>query len=584
MKRSICFPALLLLTGILVPILGACVPLSPADTSDGAGIPSPSSADTSHSGIVYYDISIEMNPARGIFRSQQRISITGRLAVGRKLSIFIGGGLVVDALTLEDDAGNNLPITQWQEVNRNTTDNWWGKSVTSEIEILAAEEIPREGLLKVKLAYHLPPEAIQGGLAGNIYNLFVSTLGSHAGGPESGAFPMVSGSLEAPFTMTITHPNTFLCAVPGEAVSREETDGFVTDTYRAEVPYDPSFSCAPYNVMSKEIQSLRFEIFMPEQVHLSPQMLDTAAGILSLYREKFGEPSARSFRIVFPHMLDNAGGGESNGNLVFLSNVQPYLKYDEDETARDMFDHLVAHEGYHLWNAWSLTWEGNLTEWWVEGGANFMASWVKETLYGDEAGANNRLRYLKAYDEQEISRCKGCLANLDNSCSNNWILVYDYGALVWEQMRQKVGSEAMLAGLRDFYKSHRNQKTGYDDLITSMQKYTDVDVAAYLEQWIQHNARINLIVRKVTIQPMNGGFEVQVELETDADRDYELSTALGYKTSTEEDWHLIDVHLVRRGQYRLEFKSNERPLEIQIDPEYRVPRIDLDDNVWSRVP
>jgi hypothetical protein len=115
-----------------------------------------------------------------------------------------------------------------------------------------------------------------------------------------------------------------------------------------------------------------------------------------------------------------------------------------------------------------------------------------------------------------------------------------------------------------------------------MQKFTEVDVATYLEQWTRHNARINLSVREVAIQPVNGGFEVQVELEADADRDYELSTALGYKTSTEEDWHLIDLHLVRRGQYRIKFESDERPLEIQIDPEYRVPQIDLDDNAWVK--
>jgi hypothetical protein len=212
------YPALSLLIAVLVPVLGACVLL-------------PSPADASDNGIAYYNISIEMDPSQGIFRSQQQISITGSLAAGRKLSVFVGDDLVVDTLTLKDDAGNDLPITQWRKVGSHTTDYWWGKSVTSEIEIRTAKEIPRAGLLIVDIAYHLPPEAIQDGLPENIYDLFVSTQGSHAGGPESGAFPMVSGSLEAPFTMTITHPNTFLCALPGEVVSMEKTAGFVTETY-----------------------------------------------------------------------------------------------------------------------------------------------------------------------------------------------------------------------------------------------------------------------------------------------------------------------------------------------------------------
>ncbi|PKO11595.1 MAG: hypothetical protein CVU39_28505 [Chloroflexi bacterium HGW-Chloroflexi-10] len=567
MKRLVNVPAFLLLICILGSMLSACIPAaSIADPSDG--------------GILYYDIFIEMDPAQGIFRSEQTITIAGSMAKNRKLSVFIGGGLVIDTLTLKDDAGNNIPITSWQEIGSSTTDNWWGKMVTSEIEIQMAEEIPSEGLLKVNLTYHLPPEAIQDGLSGNLYNLFVSTQGIHAGGPESGAFLMVSGKLEAPFAMTITHPNTFICAVPGEAINSEETDGFVTDTYRAEIPYDPSFSCAPYNFMSKEIQGLRFEMYVPKQIDLSPQMLDTAAKVLLLYREKFGEPSARSLRIVFPNMLENVGGGESNGNLVLLANIQPFLNYDDDETARSTFVDLVAHEGYHLWNTWSLTWEGSLSEWWVEGGANFMASWVKETLQGNQAGASNRFQYLKAFDEQEAYRHKDSLANLDDGWFEHWSLVYNYGALVWEQLRLEMGSEAFLAGLRDFYKSQHNQKTGYDDFITSMQKYTQVDVAAYLEQWTQRNARINLALGDVVIQPMNEGYEVQVDLEMDADRNYEIATTLGFKTSTGEDWRLIDLPLVKRGQNRIQFESDERPLEIRIDPEYRVPQIEMDDNVW----
>ena len=138
MKKSILSKALLLLTSILVSILGACVPSLPT-------------IDTPDDGIVQYDISIEMDPSQGIFRSQQQITITGRLAEGQKLSIFIGNTLVIDTLTLEDDAGNSLPVTHWQQVRSFTTDYFWGKRVTSEIEIRTAEKIPPEGLLKVNL-------------------------------------------------------------------------------------------------------------------------------------------------------------------------------------------------------------------------------------------------------------------------------------------------------------------------------------------------------------------------------------------------------------------------------------------------
>jgi hypothetical protein len=298
--------------------------------------------DSLREGIVYYDISIEMDPSQGVFRSKQRVSITGNLAQGRKLSIFIGEDLVIDRLTLEDDTGHNLAIKTWEKVDTYSTDYWWGQYVVSEIEIQTAEEIRTGGNLVVNLAYHLPAEAIQDGLADNIYNLFVGPQGSHAGGPESGAFLMVSGSLEAPFTMTIKHPNHFRCALPGEQIGLEENDDDVTVTYQANNPYDPSFSCAPYRVMDRKIQGMHVELFMPDTIDLSTEMLTRVGEILLSYQDMFGEPSAQSFRIVFPNLNNNDGGGESNGNLIFLGNIQPFLNYEKDEEAKEMFTDLVA--------------------------------------------------------------------------------------------------------------------------------------------------------------------------------------------------------------------------------------------------
>ena len=245
-----------------------------------------------------------------------------------------------------------------------------------------------------------------------------------------------------------------------------------------------------------------------------------------------------------------------------------------------MFTHLIAHEGYHLWNTWGLNWEGIFFEWWVEGGANFMASWAIEMLFGDESGSRNRLHHISGYIEQVVYLHKNNLANLDDAWFEDWALVYDYGALVWEQLRQKIGDGAMKEGLHDFYETFSNQDVNYYDFINCMEKYTDVDVAASLEQWTLHNAMINLILQDVIIQEAEGGYKVEAILEIDSDRDYELFTAIGYKTSKLDDWHLIDLHFEESGQYNIIFSSDEKPQEIRFDPEYRVPQINLEDNVW----
>ena len=63
-------------------------------------------------------------------------------------------------------------------------------------------------------------------------------------------------------------------------------------------------------------------------------------------------------------------------------------------------------------------------------------------LFGDESGARTRLRHLEDNIEQEAYLHKNNLASLDDTWFDDWALVYDYGALVWEQLRQKIGDDA----------------------------------------------------------------------------------------------------------------------------------------------
>ena len=573
MTKSICKLAILFTISSLCLILGSCKTKQTQQVNQ--------IEFSTEYGVVYYDIFFEIDPIEGIFRSDQKVSITGNLAEGNKLAIYIGKELVIDNITLENELGTEFSVLNWEKVDSYSIDYWWGKCDFSKIEIQTKETIPPHERLLLNLTYHLPEEEIQEGLAENMYNLFVGPTGSHAGGPESGAFPLVSGNLSAPFSITIKHPSTFQCALPGERVVQEDNSGYTTVTYQTKTPYDPSYSCAAYRILSEESGAIQIELFTPAHLDLASEMVTTASQILLMYQELFGRPPANSFRVVFPDLNNDKGGGESNGNIVFLADIQPFLHDNDDEEAREIFAHLIAHEGYHLWNTWGLNWEGPLAEWWVEGGANFMASWAKEILFGDEYGVRNRLLHIKDYIVQEAYLHKNNLAGLDDSWFDDWALVYDYGALVWEQLRQKIGDDAMKAGLHDFYETYGNQNVNYNDFIKCMEKYTEVDVAASLEQWTQHNAKINLILHDVIIQEVGEVYEVEALLEIDSDRDYELFTALGYKTSKSDDWHLIDLHFEESGRYSIIFVSYEMPQEILFDPEYRVPQINLDDNSWT---
>jgi aminopeptidase N len=160
--------------------------------------------------------------------------------------------------------------------------------------------------------------------------------------------------------------------------------------------------------------------------------------------------------------------------------------------------------------------------------------------------------------------------------------IYYYGALVWEQLRQKMGDEALLAGLTDLFRRYRLKPVGYPELLDCLQSRSDVSVEEYLSQWIGHNAVIDLTVGDVTVSGQEGAYRTQVEVVVDSDRDYELFTSVGFRTSSEGPMETVDTHIDRRGSSRVTLESSARPVFIQVDPAFRVPQVNLDNNTWSR--
>jgi hypothetical protein len=125
------------------------------------------------------------------------------------------------------------------------------------------------------------------------------------------------------------------------------------------------------------------------------------------------------------------------------------------------------------------------------------------------------------------------------------------------------------------------QEVNYRDFLLCLQSVTDVQVGEYLDQWILHNAQIDLSIEDVHVWDRDGCCQAELEILFDADRDYELYTSLGYVTASQEDMVTLDLHLTHRGVHKVAFESDARPLLVQIDPACRVTQVNLDNNTWE---
>jgi hypothetical protein len=538
--------------------------------------------------VTAYDLFFNLDLTHQLFQSRQIISLVNSNAVRGELTFLIHPDLIIDKLGFTGAQGSPLALTGWSFGQPVSYTRLSGTMTLNTVIVQFTNAIAPRQMLTMQLDYHLKPGSFQNGLGTNFYGLFVSAQNQRAIGFDSGAFPVIESNGAAPLRISITYPDSELCGVPGQLVSSVNSPGFITSTYQAARPYDPAFSCAAYKKEHSSLNGIEVEFYLTAGQTYRPAMGAAALDYFRLYRQLFGDPGLSIFRFVYIPTELEGGGAESKGNTVYLgkqNHVDPFSNFDTDTNVKNKFIALVGHEEFHEWNAYYSSWSGDLAQWWTEGGANFMSAWAGEMLWGEAYGRALRAQYSANYNTQMPYLFPGTLESPGNILQGDtWkgesTLTYDYGALVWEQLRHRIGDDALKAGLGDFIQLSSRQPGSYVDFVRCLKSHTNVDVAAYLEQWTTHNARIDLSIKQVTVQPDGGRFSAVVVISLTGDKDYELFTDLGYKTVNSSDWVTIPLSFSGRGDYSVRFTSQERPILLQVDPNYLVPQILYNNDMW----
>ena len=101
-----------------------------------------------------------------------------------------------------------------------------------------------------------------------------------------------------------------------------------------------------------------------------------------------------------------------------------------------------------------------------------------------------------------------------------------------------------------------------------------------MDQWANYNTMILISIEDVRHKISDNIWKCEVTTKIEADRDYELFTELGYKTTNESDWKTLPLHFMERGERMITFDSELKPNLIKLDPFYRIPQINFENTVW----
>jgi hypothetical protein len=526
---------------------------------------------------VYHNQYYEIDPLNKYFLSRQTIDIRNNSTKSQDAICFlIHPGLSIEKIGLKDPSGKEINIKNWQYSG---TKKIYGVYDVPVIRIETEKMIlPAETLL-FNIEYKMIAQMIKEEPA-QMYEFTVSPQASYAISPLIGNTPYFGGSTATPYRITLKYPEGNQSCVPGELISSDKECNFIIETYEHIRPNVPVFSCAPYKKIRKEDGDLAVEFYLYPTETYSDSMADEIFRVINLYFNTFGDNGTYTYKFATVGEYDSKKmNGENKGSTVYFPDFVSE-NYISGQEGRYDYLEFLSHEVYHNWNLFYVTWRDQFSEWFIEGGANFICAWAAEKIAGDSAGVYIRKKYIERFIREKGYESAHTLLDVEKTGTAEKALMYTYGALVWEQLNQKIGTEALLSGLRHFYDNHKFQEVSYQDLLNSISVFTSCDIKSFLNPWLNNNARILLSIADVSISKKDGLYETTVIIESDTNGDSEIITSLAYNTGMSDKMNKIPVIIKGNTGSSVVFTSELKPVQIQIDPDYLVPVINQDQMIW----
>ena len=217
-------------------------------------------------------------------------------------------------------------------------------------------------------------------------------------------------------------------------------------------------------------------------------LLERATDIAAFYIELMGEVPFPSFTLAV--LESRTPGGHSPAYFAALNQPLPTSTFTwrNDPAAFDDFpEFFVAHELAHQWWGQGVGWKNYHEQWLSEGFAQYFAAMYAERRRGAsvfEGIIRSMNRWGVETSNQGEVYLGYRLGHIKNDSRVLRALIYNKGAMVLHMLRRLVGDEVFLRSLRRFYRSHRFDKAGTDDLRVAFEAESGLSLTRFFEGWI----------------------------------------------------------------------------------------------------
>ncbi|KPK30082.1 MAG: hypothetical protein AMJ66_09815, partial [Betaproteobacteria bacterium SG8_40] len=292
---------------------------------------------------------------------------------------------------------------------------------------------------------------------------------------------------------------------------------------------------------------------------LSDEYLDAVQRFIERYSTEIGPYPYSIFSVVSSPIPTGFG----MPTLTYLGEAVLHYPFIRDIS--------LGHEVLHSWWGNGVrvdTSRGN----WAEGLTTFMADYAYREDQGEQAAMRMRHGWLRDYAALAPGSERPLSAFHARHHTASAVIGYGKAAMMYYQLRSRLGKDAFMQGIRIFWAEHRGGTAGFDELRAAFEKAGRKDLTGFFEQWLDRTGAPELRIASARI-PNAAGTELELELVQDARSNgaqpFSVSVPLRVRTGGSGLDVRIEMSALRK---KATIATDARASSVQIDPAFEIWR------------
>ncbi|HSS19899.1 MAG TPA: M1 family aminopeptidase [Pyrinomonadaceae bacterium] len=287
--------------------------------------------------------------------------------------------------------------------------------------------------------------------------------------------------------------------------------------------------------------------------------------VLEFYSRQYGAPLFGN-RLVVIQVDDESLDTYSGSGIVFLASKL-------FDSSRPMPEEKLAREVAYQWWGQTVGLKSFDDAWISQGLAEWSAFAYRETtLSGGALEAAQREQQERALTFEQTASIARAPGALDDQSAAYQSIVFHKGAMVFRMLRESIGKEKFDRLLRTFLDENRGKNAGIDDFEKLTSRIAVENMRYFFAQWIEGTGVPEFSVDYQIIRTRSGKFRTRGTVKQSLDA---LRMPVQLMLRTEGDNQTTTIRVEGKSE-DFDFESNGQPLEVVVDPNYKILRMSDD--------